>query len=139
MHHPQTSVTIDRVVEWVDTDAAGHHHNSVIIRWVEAAEAELMRRLGLPDYFPTAPRVQQIVNFREKLRFGQGVSVHLWVERVGSSSLTLGFEVAGRPSDGGPARTAADGSVTTVHVPYGAAGSTPWPEAVRAVLTAEPR
>ncbi len=30
-------------LEWMDTDAGGHHHNTSITRFVEAAEATLMR------------------------------------------------------------------------------------------------
>ena len=123
--------SIERVVEWADTDASGHHHNSAVVRWMEAAEAELMRQLGLEDYFPVAPRVQQVLNFRGKLWFGQRIVATVWVDRIGESSLTLAFEVVAQPygrSAGGPA---ADGTVTTVHVPRGTEGSAPWPEAMR--------
>lgn len=133
--HPRNAATVESVVEWVDTDAAGHHHNSAIIRWVEAAEAHLMRQLGLPDYFPVAPRVQQVLNFRGKLWFGQPVTTRVWVDRVGNSSLVMGFEVEGHSTDrheGGPA---ADGTVTTVHVPLGSTTSAPWPDAMRRALT----
>ena len=40
--HPRASV--ERTVEWVDTDASGHQHNSAVMRWVESAEAELFLR-----------------------------------------------------------------------------------------------
>ncbi|WP_306844842.1 acyl-CoA thioesterase [Paenarthrobacter nicotinovorans] len=123
------------MVEWADTDAAGHHHNSAIVRWVEAAEAELMRELGIPDYFPVAPRVQQLLNFRGKLWFGQQVIASVWVERVGTSSLTLGFDVVGRPCDRSAGGKAADGTITTVHVPPCSTVSAPWPEKMRYALT----
>ncbi len=41
------SVVIERRVEWPDTDAAGHQHHSVVMRWVEEAEAALLEPLGL--------------------------------------------------------------------------------------------
>ena len=63
------TISLERTVEWVDTDASGHQHNSVVIRWVEAAEAQLMRELELPEYFPNAPRVQHVVNFTGMLWF----------------------------------------------------------------------
>src|SRR5689334_5339695 len=44
-------------VEWMDTDAAGIYHNSSVMRFVESAEAELMRQRGLDGYFAVAPRV----------------------------------------------------------------------------------
>lgn len=128
------SVSLVRTVEWVDTDASGHQHNSVVIRWMEAAEAKLMRQLNLPEYFPHAPRVQQVINFTGMLWFGQQAATHLWVERVGKKSLTLGFKVISEPIElveGGPT---AHGTVTTVWLPAGATTGQPWPEDMRAKL-----
>ncbi|MEV7607619.1 thioesterase family protein [Paenarthrobacter sp. NPDC089322] len=139
------AASVERTVEWVDTDASGHQHNSAILRWVEAAEAELFRKLELPDYFPSAPRVQQVINYKAKLWFGQRVTASVRVQALGRTSLTLEFEVRGHPletpgggtpdggtSDGG--NVAAFGTVTTVHVPYGTTTAEPWPDhVVRAV------
>ncbi|WP_347108934.1 thioesterase family protein [Paenarthrobacter sp. S56] len=134
---------IERTVEWVDTDASGHQHNSAILRWVEAAEAELFRALDLPDYFPSAPRVQQVINYKAKLWFGQRITATVKVQRLGRTSLTLAFEVLGHPlaaSNGTPdgvspdgaspaaAVVAAYGTVTTAHVPAGSLSAQPWPE-----------
>lgn len=135
---PEASV--ERTVEWVDTDASGHQHNSAILRWVEAAEGELFRRLQLPDYFPSAPRVQQVVNYTAKLWFGQRVRTTVKITALGRTSLTMGFEVRGEstgaPDDATPQAggVAAFGTVTTAHVPSGASTAQPWPEQfVRAV------
>lgn len=128
------STSLDRAVEWVDTDASGHQHNSAIMRWMEAAEAQLMRELDLTDYFPLSPRVQHLVNFREPLWFGQRVTVTVWVERVGTTSLTLGFEIVGHSCDRSQGGTAADGTVTTAHVPPGEHSSAPWPATMRAAF-----
>jgi acyl-CoA thioester hydrolase len=127
-------VSIERTVEWVDTDAAGHQHNSVIMRWVEAAEAELFRRLQLPDYFPSAPRVQQVINYRAKLWFGQRVTARLSVQELGRTSLTFAFEVHGQPHEQSPGGLAADGTFTTVYVPADSGGAQPWPNHIRAAI-----
>ena len=135
---PEASV--ERAVEWVDTDASGHQHNSAILRWVEAAEGELFRKLQLPGYFPSAPRVQQVVNYRAKLWFGQHVKATVKINAVGRTALTMGFEVRGE-SLGAPGDATSDvgtvaafGTVTTAHVPPGASTAQPWPEHfVRAV------
>lgn len=121
------SVSITRTVEWVDTDASGHQHNSVVIRWVEAAEAEMLRQLELPDYFPNAPRVQQVINFTGMLWFGQRATTHLWVDRVGTKSLTLGFEVVSEDMETAAGGRAAHGTVTTVWVPPGSTSAQTWP------------
>lgn len=128
--------SIERTVEWVDTDASGHQHNSAIMRWAESAEAELFRQLDLPEYFPSAPRVHQSINFRAKLWFGQRVTTTLWVQAMGATSMTLGFEVVADPlgeHDGG---LAADGTFVTAYVPAGGSASAPWPERFRAAIKA---
>ena len=129
---------IERLVEWVDTDAAGIAHNSAIMRWVEACETQLMRDLDLLRYFPATPRVQYTVNFTAQLKFGQGVEVELTVKEVGRSSLTFEFSVVGAPFEGRPAAQAAHGTVTTVHVPLGSSSSAPWPTELRARLADAP-
>lgn len=126
--------TVERIVEWVDTDASGHQHNSAILRWVEAAEAELFRNLAQPGYFPSAPRVQQVINYKAKLWFGQRVTATVKIHALGRTSLTMAFEIRGftpGTPDGGThagGTVAATGTVTTVHVPQGAAAAEPWPE-----------
>jgi acyl-CoA thioester hydrolase len=120
--------SISRRVEWVDTDASGHQHNSAIIRWVEAAEAELLRTLELPDYFPSAPRVHQEITYKSKLWFGQLITARIEVRKLGRTSLSYAFSVSGHAhpqSDGGG--VAAVGTVTVAHVPAGAKTAQPWP------------
>ena len=118
---------VERMVEWVDTDASGHQHNSAILRWVESAEAELFRNLDLPDYFPSAPRVQQVINYKAKLWFGQRVTATVRIAALGRTSMTMEFEVRGHSA--GAARDAGEvaafGSVTTAHVPPGATSAQP--------------
>ncbi|WP_430297375.1 acyl-CoA thioesterase [Sinomonas sp. B1-1] len=133
---------VTRTVEWVDTDAAGHHHNSFVLRSVEAAEARLFRRLGvLEAYFGAAPRVRQEVDYLSKLYFGQEATTVLELEAIGRSSMTFRFQVWGEAHDGGPSgrverRLAASGRFVTVHVPKDSEASAPWPEAIRAAVEA---
>lgn len=131
-----SAAIVEHSVEWVDTDASGHQHNSAITRWVESAEAELFRQLALPDYFSSAPRVHQSINFRAKLWFGQRVATTLWVQAIGTTSITFGFEVLGQTMGEHDGGLAADGTVVAVHVPSGTALSAPWPEHFRAVIKA---
>jgi acyl-CoA thioester hydrolase len=130
----QRSSTMTRRIEWVDTDAAGHQHNSAIQRFAEACEAQLFRDLNIPDYFGQAPRVRQEVNFRAKLYFGQVVTTTVTLERLGEKSMTFSFEVWGEAFDGKPRRLAADGTFVTVCVPYGSEMSEPWPASISAAL-----
>ncbi|MFI6447200.1 acyl-CoA thioesterase [Kitasatospora sp. NPDC050543] len=122
------SVVVERRVEWSDTDAAGHYHFSSVLRWAEAAEAVLLRRLGLDGLFGSIPRVHFEADYLERLWFGDAVHVELRVDRVGTSSLHYAFEVRG---PGGPAAT---GRMSVVHSAATARGVSPWPPQVRQVL-----
>jgi len=112
-------VTIERTVEWPDTDAAGHYHHSAVIRWVEAAEAALHERLGLPELFGIVPRVHYEVDYLERLWFRDRVTVMLEVAEVGRTSLRYVFQV---DRDGQPAargemvcvRTDAEGPASSI-------------------------
>lgn len=121
-------VTIERVVEWHDTDAAGHQHHSAILRWVEAAEAELLRTLGLDWLFGRTPRVRHEVDYRARLRFGETVRTRLRVAAIGRTSLRYGFEVHGAQG------LAAQGQVVIAHAEPDSGRATPWPPHVRAAL-----
>jgi acyl-CoA thioester hydrolase len=122
-------------VEWIDTDAAGIYHNTTVVRFAEAAEAELMRAYDIPGYFPVAPRVRYEVEFEASIRFGEEVETRVELIRLGRSSMTFGFEVWRNSADGKPNCRAARGSYVTVHVPDNATGgSAPWPAAWRSAL-----
>ncbi|WP_406280451.1 acyl-CoA thioesterase [Embleya sp. NBC_00896] len=122
-------VVVERRVEWGDTDAAGHYHYSAVQRWVEAAEAVLLRRLGLAGLFGAIPRVHFEADYRERLWFGEAVHTTLRVVKVGASSLHYAFEVRGEHG------VAATGRLSIVHCAADAKGATPWPDEVRAALS----
>lgn len=123
---PQVSVT--RYVEWPDTDAAGHYHHSTVLRWMEAAEAELYDQRGVIDLFGVVPRVHLEVNHRARLWFRDRVEITLRVERLGRSSITFAFTV--HRGD----ELAVEGSFTAVHIDPAVGRGVPWPESVRAAL-----
>ncbi|WP_244291426.1 acyl-CoA thioesterase [Streptomyces subrutilus] len=121
---------MERRVEWPDTDAAGHYHHSTVVRWVEAAEAVLLRRLGLAHLFGSTPRVHFEADYRARLWFGDAVRTELRVTEVGERSLHYAFTVHGEHGE-----EAATGRMVVAHSAARATGATPWPEDVRAVLT----
>ncbi|MCT9088950.1 acyl-CoA thioesterase [Streptomyces sp. ASQP_92] len=124
------SVVIERRVEWQDTDAAGHYHHSTVVRWAEAAEAALLRRLGLAHLFGSIPRVRFEADYRARLWFGEIVRTELRVTKVGTSSLHYAFTVLGEAGE-----VAATGRMVIAHSASRATGSTPWADDVRDVLT----
>ena len=131
-----TTCSIDRTVEWVDTDAGGHQHNSVLLRWAESCEAELFRGLGLPEYFPRAPRVQQSVNFTARLWFGQRVTTTVTLEKIGRTSMAFRFDAYAHAFEGREASPAAHGTFVTVYITPGQDQAGPWPKHFLDRLTA---
>ena len=105
------AIRVERVVEWPDTDAAGHYHHSSVIRWVEAAESELHLALGLPELFGHVPRVHYEVDYLERLWFRDRVSIELRVAEVGRTSLTYDFEVCRGEAPAAAAASSASGPI----------------------------
>lgn len=129
------SVVIERRIEWMDTDAAGQHHNTSIMRLVEAAEAVLHTRLGIVgETFGRTPRARSEINFCSPLRFNDRVRVALWVEEVGRTSLRYGFTVHRDDA------LAADGALTIVSVDPEGGRPVAWAQHQRnSLLTAGPQ
>lgn len=117
-------VTIERTVEWYDTDAAGHQHHSCIVRFVEAAEAALLREHDLAWLFGETPRVRHEINYRSRLWFGETVTVTLEVVRLGKHLTPVRLEVRGKEG------VAADGTLIVAHATPQSPTSTPWPQPV---------
>ena len=105
---------IERVVEWVDTDASGHIHNSFAGRLLEAAEAELLRQIGLAHLVPHMPRVRTVAEFHSRLRYGDPVRAgSLRLAAIGRTSLLTWALSARGPDD----VVAITGEMVVVHAP----------------------
>ncbi len=87
------SISLERRIEWVDTDAAGRYHYATAFRLVEAAETSLMARLGLEDIFPRMPRAHLEADFKRMVEFRDPIEVNLEVVSVGNSSVSYEFEL----------------------------------------------
>ncbi len=121
-----------RLLEWMETDAAGHQHYTSVFRWVEECESALYRKLNLPtSLFGLIPRVKIQMEYKRRIFFGEEITTRLEVLRVGNSSLEFGFtaHVAGE--------LAAVGNYVIVHAPEVGEGSKPWPEAWRSAFLGE--
>jgi YbgC/YbaW family acyl-CoA thioester hydrolase len=87
-----------RRVEFVDTDMAGIVHFSNFFRWMESAEVELLRSLGLSvamDYEGLAigfPRVSASCDYLRPARFEDLLTILVRVQTVGRKSVTYAFE-----------------------------------------------
>jgi acyl-CoA thioester hydrolase len=123
------SVVVHRKVEWHDTDAAGHHHHGAVLRWVESAESELLRRLGVADLFGRIPRVHYEVDYRARLWFGQDIQVELAVAAVGERSVRYEFAVRADEV------LAATGNMVITMAAPDSPRAVPWSPEVRLALT----
>ena len=121
-----------RLLEWMETDAAGHQHYTSAFRWVEECESALYRKLNLPaSLFGLIPRVKVQMEYKRRIYFGEEIITRLEVLRVGNSSLEFGFtaHVGGE--------LAAVGNYVIVHAPEIVEGSKPWPDAWRTAFLGE--
>ena len=106
--------TTRRRVEFRDTDAAGIAHFSAFFFWMESAEHELLRSLGVrvvdrePEGVDASwPRVSASCEYASAVRFGDEIDIAVTVA-VGRSSATYAFSF----SHAG--RTVATGRVVAV-------------------------
>ncbi len=110
-----------RFVEFSDTDMAGIMHFSAFFRYMEAAEHELLRNLGFSVYSEidgdvvSFPRVAASCEFQSPARCEDVLDIDVTVRRVGTKSVTYGFEFSQRGRD------VATGQMTSVccRVPHG--------------------
>jgi acyl-CoA thioester hydrolase len=105
-------------VEFADTDMAGIVHFSNFFRYMEKAEHEFLRSLGLSvhddegDNLVSWPRVKATCDYRAPLTFEDEFDVHLLVREKRSKSVTYEFRFRKR----GGAESVAVGSITVVCV-----------------------
>jgi acyl-CoA thioester hydrolase len=124
-------VVLRRRIEWMDTDAAGIYHWTTVFRLAEAAEAALHTALGIADFtFGATPRVAVQASFARPLRFNDPVEVALTVTRLGRSSVDYALAIEGEEG------RAAEGSVKTCLIDRETGRAIPWPDEVRAKLSA---
>jgi len=87
-----------RRVEFADTDMAGIVHFSNFFRYMESAEVEFLRSLGLSVKMETEteaigfPRVAASCDYLRPVTFQDVVEITVKVTRVGTKSVTYEFE-----------------------------------------------
>lgn len=116
-------------VRWIDTDASGRIHFTAVFRWVEVAEIELFRDLGLMDDRDRYPRRHVEAEFLAPMRFDDEIDLELSTGRLGTTSLELVWEAR----HGGD--VTARGTQTIVHVDAEGKAA-PLPESLRERLAA---
>src|SRR5205085_11029298 len=93
-----TPFRTSRRVEFADTDMAGIVHFANFFRFMESAEVEFLRSLGLSVALVWEgqnigfPRVGASCDYLRPARFGDLLEVTVTVNQVGRKSVTYGFE-----------------------------------------------
>ena len=131
-------------VEFADTDLAGIVHFANFFRYMERAEHEFLRSLGLSVHGDNGadlvswPRVQAECRFRAPLSFEDELDVHLLVREKRSKSVTYEFRFYKQ----GDEALAAVGSITVVAVSIdrstGRMTSIPIPASIDRLIEAAP-
>lgn len=131
-----------RRVEFRDTDAAGIVHFSAFFPWMESAEHEMLRSVGipvLPDFSDpdavTWPRVSVSCDYRGAAHFEDWIDIHVRVMKVGRSSITYEFRFT-RDNSGGE-ESLATGKIVVVSCklrPGGKLEKAEVPSAIRSKL-----
>ena len=110
---PET-FTHRRRIEFRETDMAGIVHFSNFFAYMEQAEHEFLRSVGMgviceiDGQSISFPRVNAECNYRLAIRFEDVIDIHVTVKRIGSKSITYGFAFE---LDG---KAVADGTITVV-------------------------
>ena len=120
-----------RRVEFAHTDMAGIVHFANFYRWMEEAEHEYFRSLGLSIMQPQSdgtfigwPRVNASCHFEAPAHHNDLIDLHVYVERIGFKSLTLfvEFKVGERRLAYGRMKTACcicrpNGTLSSIEIP----------------------
>ena len=115
-----------------DMDSMGHVNNAKYISYLEEARVRWM--LTVPDVSMTdriAPVVAaNNINYKRPLTWPNDVVVELYVDRLGTSSVTIGHRIVSAKDD---SVLYSDGNVVVVWMDTQTGHSAPLPAAIRAV------
>jgi acyl-CoA thioester hydrolase len=109
-----------------DTDALGHINNASFATYAEIGRLEFLKQLG--GSVRSLILASLYLDFRRQIQLGETLHVDTWVERLGTTSFTLGQAIYANE------QLAADVKSVVVFFDYEAQKSTPLPDAVRWVL-----
>lgn len=128
---PVSLIRVPLAVRWRDLDAFNHVNNSKYLSFLEEARLQWMMTLpgmGLDDHVAPVVAAAQL-NYRRPIEWPAQVVIELFVERLGTSSVTVGHRILAA-GDGAPVLYC-DGHVVMVWIDRGTGSAAPLPAAVR--------
>lgn len=128
----RVTITMQRRLQWIDTDAAERWHHTTFFRLAEEAEAWLHRALGIEKLtFGSTPRVRVEANFHAPIYFDDLLDVTIAVAALGTTSVTYEIVIA---RDG---TICAQGRMVTVLTDGKHGAKIPWPDGIAEALRPE--
>jgi acyl-CoA thioester hydrolase len=117
-------------VRWRDMDSMGHVNNAKYISYLEEARVRWMLTVpGISMSDRIAPVVAaNNINYKRPLTWPNDVVVELYVDRIGSSSVTIGHRIVCSKDH---SVLYSDGNVVVVWMDTQTGQSAPLPDAVR--------
>lgn len=119
---------LDGTVRWSETDASGRFHYSNALLWAENAEHALCREIDVAAPISQMPRRSVSAEYHRPFHAGDHYTVRLWVEKLGNSSVTYGWDILNDTV------LASNGQHTAVHVDDSGRAA-PIPETLRGRLS----
>lgn len=119
-------------VRWRDMDAYGHVNNAKYISYLEEARVRWMHGVmgqATMDRGASPVVANTHVNYRLPIVWPNDIVVELYVERVGTSSVTIGHRIV---ADNDDTVLYSDGHVVVVWIDTATGRSVPLPDAIRA-------
>ena len=116
----------DIQLRFADTDALGHVNNASFATFAEIARLDFLQRLGGSVRSLILASIH--LDSRRQVVLGDTVYVETWIEKLGSSSVTLAQEIYAN------GEKAADVRSVVVYFDYGNQKSRPLTPEMRAVL-----
>ncbi len=120
-------------LRWRDHDALDHVNNAVFLTYLEEARLAWMNRQPAPwfdaDQGPVVARIE--IDFRRQLVWPGRIRIALFLERIGTSSLTLAHRMWRTDA---PEACVSEGRAVLVWVDRGSGRPVPVPAALAAQL-----
>lgn len=131
---PTALIKVPLSVRWRDLDAFNHVNNSKYLSYLEEARLRWMVTLpghGMDDH--VAPVVAAAhLNYRRPIEWPNEIDIELFVERLGSTSVTVGHRIVGAND---PSALYCDGNVVVVWIHRETGQAAALPDAVRAACS----
>lgn len=123
-------------VRWRDLDAFNHVNNSKYLSYLEEARLQWMLTLpgqGLDERVAPVVAAAQL-HYRRPIEWPAQVTVELFVERLGNTSVAVGHRILGERKGAAPILFC-DGHVVMVWIDRTSGSAAPLPTAVRNACT----